>query len=441
MLLPFPIELPPQGLIVGHTTSTTSRVWVRAEGGASLRVGERTLEVPTSAESDHTAVVEVTGLSPGSTTDIALGNLRGRIRTPPMASDRLCFAFVSCHLPFRRERGQIVVSKSVEMLETLRRVAVERDVAFVLHLGDQVYADPEKLEELDAWKAAARGADPLSLYREVHRAYFAVPHLRALHAEVPNIMIWDDGEICDTYGSRTIEHPFASAMVAAATRTFFDYQRAHGPERATDDTFAASFDVGPASFFVLDLRSRRDHAQRTLLGEPQWRALERWLHATDDKPIRFLASSVPLLHTSDSLIQRSTRALSALVPDVFHDRWSADAFHHELVRMFQLLRGRRVVVLGGDIHVGAAMDLLEPKIPQWVSSAITHEASLVHRLESEGMSRLAQIANEFPLTAHFHELRNNFGIVEVEGGRARFELWVRCDSGGAKKMYECFTPW
>jgi hypothetical protein len=150
---------------------------------------------------------------------------------------------------------------------------------------------------------------------------------------------------------------------------------------------------------------------------------------------------VPLLHTSDSLIQRSTRALSSLVPDVFHDRWSADEFHHELVRMFELLRGRRVVVLAGDIHVGAAMELLEPRMPQWVSSAITHEAGLLHRLESEAMSRLAQIANEFPLVAQFHELRNNFGIVEVDGGRARFELWVRSDSGGAKKMYECFTPW
>jgi hypothetical protein len=252
-------------------------------------------------------------------------------------------------------------------------------------------------------------------------------------------MMWDDGEIHDAFGSIVIDDPNAPVMIAAARQAFVEYQRAHGPPIVTHDTFASAFDLGPASFFVLDLRAVRDHRDRRLLGEAQWRTFDDWLAATDDKPIRFVASSVPLLHTPDSLVRKVSS--SARAPAAFLDRWSAEPFHHELVRMLEALRGRRVVVLGGDIHIGAAMELLDARIPQWISSAITHKPPLVHRLESEAMSRLAPLLGPWPITAHFHELRNNFGIVEVEGERARFELWVRRDAGGAKKLYECTTPW
>lgn len=477
MSIEFPGPTLDVGLIVGHVDETSARVWVRLESEHEHRLvltdasGARTsAALRTSPAADHTAVARLQGLSPDTrysislegpeagrfTADLARQDAVPQLRTLPRDARRLCFAFASCHLPYEPHGTGSAVDSSVEMYDALLAVAEERDVRFVLHLGDQIYADPERIPSLDVWKQAekctAHGApvDADALFRATYRAYWAHAPLRRVHARLPNVMIWDDGEIRDVWGSEPLfgdAAVVAPAMFAAARDAFLAYQRSHGPPPLTADTFCSSFDAGPASFFVLDLRAVRDALTGTLLGEAQWGALERWLAATDDRPIRFLASSVPLLHTPDSLVEKITRGpLAAAIPRAFLDRWSADAFHPELVRLLDLLRGRRVVVLAGDIHIGAAIDVdLQGHIlPQWISSAITHRAKVLHRIESELTSRLASIASPWPLHAHFHEMANNFGIVEIEQDgascRATFDLYVHAP-GGAKRLYRVQTPW
>lgn len=454
--LAFPVAPLEAGLIVGQVTDTTARIWVRlpSEAPHTLLVRDarasRAVQVVGDPRADRTAVVELDGLAPDTRHALDLvdpggrsilpGDLAACARTLPARTDRLCFAFTSCHLPFARGPGsELRTSTSVATLDGLLEAIERRDVRFVLHLGDQVYVDAPGI---DVWAAARRarreGApfDALEAIRSVYRAFFAVPALRAVHARVPNLMTWDDGEIHDTWGSVPLDpddESLAPELFAAARRAFCEYQRAHGPRTDPRDLHFA-FDAGPAAFFVLDLRSQRDHARRVLLGDRQWQALEGWLASTRDRPIRFLASPVPPLHVPDAWFRRLTRRRSTLarvLPPAVFDRWSADAFHGELERLRGLLRVHpRVVVLAGDIHVGAAIDVRSGP-PQWIASAITNPARLVQRLESVAVARAAGATDD--VDVRFVDRRNNFGVVEVERDgdrvRASFELWVRTARG------------
>ncbi|MBI2395680.1 MAG: alkaline phosphatase family protein [Deltaproteobacteria bacterium] len=461
MELPFPTRPYEAGLIVGAISAQGARVWIRAPGARphELRVRgpacARALPVRCGPETDHTTVLDLLDLEPDTEHALDLvelsddggrsvlpPDLRARVRTLALHPDRLCFAFVSCHLPFVASGESIELAPSLATLDALVEVATARDARFVLHLGDQMYADPDRLPAVNAWRlarnAAGRGEpwDATALYRALYRGYFGVPSMRRLHARFGNLMMWDDGEIRDAWGSVPLpkeDGAIADAMFAGATRAYREWQHAHNPKTEGDDLHYA-FDAGPASFFVLDLRSHRDAARRTLLGERQWRAFEQWIAATEGAPVRFVASSVPPLHTPDLLVERLTRqgTRSDVLPSAFHDRWSADAFHDELVRLLELLLPRGVVVLSGDIHIGAANEIVgrdDRRVHQWISSAITHQPSLVSRLESELVSRLADLASPLRVAARFHELANNFGLVELvrRGDRAwsvTFELWV-----------------
>lgn len=457
MDLPFPTAPYEAGLIVGAISANGARVWVRAPGGRphELRVrwpgGSRALPVRCGPETDATSVLDLSDLAPDTEHALDLvddtgrsvlpGELRPRVRTLAPNPERLSFAFVSCHLPFvPGPRDSIDLAPSLATLDALVEVATARDVRFVLHLGDQVYADPPRLPAIHAWRlaraAARRGErwDATALYRGLYHGYFGVPSMRRLHARFGNLMVWDDGEIRDTWGSVPLpaeDRAIADAMFAGAARAYREWQHAHNP-KTEDQDLHYSFDAGPASFFVLDLRSHRDAARRTLLGERQWRAFERWIAETERAPVRFVASSVPPLHTPDLLVERLTQHGSELLPPAFHDRWSADAFHDELVRLLELTLPRGIVVLSGDIHIGAASEIVGRdgrRVHQWISSAITHQASLSSRLKAEVVSRLTDVAGPYRVVARFHELANNFGIVDLvrraDGAwSVTFELWV-----------------
>lgn len=448
MNLPFPVSLD-ASFIVGRVAETSARVLARAPGGGVLEVADRRIPLTVDPSADHTALVELEGLTPDTTYPVLLNGVTGALRTMPLATDRLCFAFVSCHMPFVECAGSIQVESSVRMLDALSSVIQARDVRFVLHVGDQVYTDVDRLPSLNIWNYAAAHpeADKRALYHALYRGYFGVPELARIHRFVSNMMIWDDGDIHDVFGSIPFTRDDTGAMFVAARSAYIDYQHRLNPNPAGPPSRALhyAFEAGPASFFVLDLRGHRDHRTHTLLGAEQWAEFEAWIAATEHRQHRFVISSVPLLHTPDVLVERLTRlgtVVGDALPPAFHDRWSAAAFHAELERMLGILLPRGITVLAGDIHIGTANDIHDHegrRIHQWVSSAITHRASLGNRLKAEIVSRLANLATPWPVTSRFHELRNNFGVVEITPRGTSFELYV--DAGnGCKPLYRVDTP-
>lgn len=467
-MLPFPTAPFRDGIIIGHLGTTTARIAVHLSRPAEPHLlvvdsaaGPRAVEVTAKAETDGIAVIDLRDLEPdlGHTVDVLRDGRsilpeRGRFRTLDPGGERVAFAFLSCDQPFVNHEGRAAIGPSAAIADPFLEAIGQRDARFVLHVGDQVYADLEDVPSLDLWGRAlaahrrGEAVDALGLYRALYRGFRGVPGTRRILSRAGHLMIWDDGEIRDVWGSVPLdleEAGLAPTLFAAAQRTYREHQHATNPTTAPEDLHY-SFEAGPAAFFVLDLRGRRDFAREILLGERQWRDLEAWLEATERCPFRFVVSSVPLLHTPDSLVERITRRrnpLAKAIPAAFHDRWSAAAFHGELERLLGLLFGREgIVLLSGDIHIGAAIDIEgpagTPPIPQWISSAFTNRAALLTRLESQVVSRVAPAGSRWRLRPHFHEILNNFGIVEVarRGDRwvATFELWAHRE-GRAEPLY------
>ena len=469
--LVFPNASLETGLIVGHVTSTTARIWVRCSERAPCELlvrevsgthGARSISVVPDADHDGIAIIDVSDLRPGTRYALDLcsragasllpEDLRPTFRTvlPPDRWERSRFGLFSCHLPYRAARdGRAVLSPSVGMLEYFRNVLEAIDADFVLAIGDQVYAD--EIPALDLWARAPRLPDATRdemchrLFRQLYRGCWGFLPLQQVFARFPTYMIWDDHEIADNWGSWPLadgaERRVQQAVSGAARRAYDEYQHAHNPP--TDPgVYHFAFDHGPVAFFVLDLRGQRDVSRRQMLGERQWRDLEQWLRATSDRPARFLVSSVPLVHVADRLVHAITRLpvsrhgpLSKL--SAFFDRWSARAFRSEHARLMELLLDQpeaasAVTILSGDIHMAAALEFVQDervasRVQQWTTSGLTVYTPPLDQWLTVLLWKAINVGGCWPVRTHFYALPNNFGLVEVTragDGRCKLEFQV-----------------
>ena len=156
---------------------------------------------------DFTVRAKVTELSPKTAYHyrfIAGNDISpiGVARTAPAISetnDRVRFAWLTCQ------------DWSVNHWQAMSLIAAERDLDFVVHVGDYIYetvggARPDAAEsthpplQLPDSKPLADGgryADSLEDYRLLYRTYRSDSRLQTLHQRLPMIAIWDDHEFSD----------------------------------------------------------------------------------------------------------------------------------------------------------------------------------------------------------------------------------------------------
>lgn len=186
----------PDGVMSGDPAPDGAVIWTRVEapadggdvavlwtvaddpGFTSLRAGGL---VVASASSGHAVSVPVTGLTshawfhyrfevPGAPSSAV--SRTGRLRTSPSpgaSPERLRFAFASCQ--------QINDS----WFNAHQAATAEADLDFFMHLGDYVYVSDTSTLTLDD-------------YRGAYRRWRRQPLLRDLHAALPCVAMWDDGE-------------------------------------------------------------------------------------------------------------------------------------------------------------------------------------------------------------------------------------------------------
>ena len=199
-----------------------------------------------------------------------------------------------------------------------RRIALESPDAVVL-LGDTPYIDTTEL----------------LTQRRRHRMFASVDAFERLTAAVPLFGTWDDHDIGrnDTDGRLPQKEQ--------SRRAFLEY-RPIADAGEGGEGIHHSFRSGPIEVFVLDTRwfartepSRGDPAKPTLLGEAQWRWLERGLRSST-APFKVVASSM---------------VWNSRVRPLKTDCWGA--YPHEFERFQDLVREARaqgVVLVSGDVH-------------------------------------------------------------------------------------------
>jgi phosphodiesterase/alkaline phosphatase D-like protein len=317
------------GPILGAVTDSSVRVWIRADRPVTFAVeyavsgaawpGTTTAPIAISSLTDLTGAVPLTGLAPATTYQyrpVLNGQpqaaLEHSFRTlPPLGQPgSFSFAFGADtsfdHNPFR-----------------VLGLARQRMPAFTLLMGDQIYADLPTL-----------AANTTSAYGRRYRQNWGEPRFRDLMREVPMFMIWDDHEILDDWSEGM------TGRYVTGRQAFDNYQGAHNPPPRIPGTVAFSFDVGQASFYLLDTRSFRspesapDNAGKTMLGSAQKTDVEQWL-STSPATFKFVVSSIPFNDHANT------------------DGDSWEGYLTERAELFNYIRAHHicgVVMLSGDQH-------------------------------------------------------------------------------------------
>ena len=429
---------------LGDLTDRSVRVWGRLPAGtseASLSVDGVEVargEVRPDSQRDHVAaaVLEVDPPRPGASFTVTLAekSLRARFAPAPTDRARLRFAFGSCHQPFGQadDDGRLQKHAGARIYPRIGRLFEEREAAFALWLGDQVYSDGIAelgVRERMAADPLVTDADLLATYRHLYRGYFNETGYRKLAEGVPAYLMWDDHDIFDGWGSLLDKKPFDDRLFRAADGAFREYQHLRNPGATLDagGPHGYSFWHGDVGFHVADLRSERDYHAGRVLGDAGWSRLDGFLAEAAERgvPTIFVGLSVPMVHASPTLM-RALQGLRASSGRDVRDRWSVAAFAAERSKLLERLftwqtggRHRQVIVLSGDVHVGAAFTLRprhgRGRLAQWTSSALSTPDGLRHVVVNHLITAFVRLGEgELRVRRHGLATSNNVGLVEVE---------------------------
>ncbi len=284
--------------------------------------------------------------------------------------------------------------------------------------GDQVYVDSiwdkgslkewrDKLRVYQGrhnWDAGgAYDRQARAAFMEIYKSNWGRQPVASVLASIPTIMMWDDHDICDGWGSHPDDvqaFPVMQGLFGVARDYFQAFQLGRVPGTALPpqsigpaDQFSSLQILGDMAILVLDLRSRR-RRDRVMLGDKDWEALfaelkRRW-PVGDGAPVRHLVvmSSVPVVYVS------GPSDITGLFPwdpvndpqDDLIDQWSDYRHAHEReVFVRGLLKfGRetsaRVTILSGDIHV-ATLAIIESRRDEDLGS----NSRIINQLTSSGI--------------------------------------------------------
>ena len=321
----------------------------------------------------HSARIEVKGLEPNRPYwyRFLAGNEVspvGRTRTAPAHKDvpaRLRFAYASGQ---HYEQGYF----------NAYRHMLADDPELIVFLGDYIHASPAPADAV----RKHTGAEPLTLddYRVRHALYKEDADLRAAHAAVPWILMWNDHEVQPGYAGdlpdSNLSPELFLARRAAAYRAYYEHLPLRDRMRPNGAAMRLYVQMGWGSlarFFMLDGRQYRspqvcpqqghraggnvvdvaecktlEDAQRTLLGAQQ----ERWLEESlEMSPARWNVLAQPLLMAQFD--RKSGRGRKA-----WTDGW--DGYPTSRKRLLAFLQNKNVrnpVVIGGGAHGFGVADL------------------------------------------------------------------------------------
>ena len=354
----------------------------------------------------------------------------GRTRTAPAKDapvDRLRLALASCQ---HYEHGRFAVHREI----------AERDLDFVLFVGDYIYETHSTSVQVRLHEAPP----PLDLdgYRARHATYKLDADLQAAHAAHPWVLAWDDHEVRNDYAGDQSTGNFAPGeflrLRTAAYKAYFEHMPVAPDQLPLDGTMRMHdrFTWGQlAQLWTLDGRQYRSaqacgvpgeaHGRllwhcnemadppRTLLGTAQ----EQWL-------ARGLADSP---HTWKLLAQGTQMSAWGLslpfMRGVYSDGW--DGYPAARTRLLQHVHDAHVanvVSLGGDVHrhVAASLRLApnDPASPVLVSEFVT--SSITTRGLPEPVMQAVRRSN--PDLLHARSDERGYALIEATPGLMQCEF-------------------
>lgn len=287
-------------LIVGHTTESSTRIWVRGSKErprARVRVLDPVIEAGRTRDlvlddwHFYTGVADFNGLRPDaehrvevelSGADDPPERVSGVVRTFASGPGaKLRFLLGSCNL---HSLGPILDPEPV--FKRLVELAEAERPAFMIHAGDQVYGDaplPPPLGVTHQW------------WRDKYLDAWGTPSTRKLLSTLPHYMVLDDHEIVNNF-SNDMARIDVKFVKDSALKAYREFQHLHNPQDLGAELLHYTFRHGDVHFFAMDVRSERyrNEPGNQMISQGQMRALKAWLLAHKDA-VKFVISAVPFV--------------------------------------------------------------------------------------------------------------------------------------------------
>ncbi len=423
----------------------------------------------------------------------------------PPAGTAPSMAYASCN-GFSDLRAMKTVREPDAMWARMGRLHTQHDrvdsttfgpLNLLLMGGDQIYSDalwsalPEFGEWLTRdWYTRTHIVFTASMQADLQR-YFAMlyierwsrPDMAALLASVPTVMMWDDHDIIDGWGSHPAElheSPVFQGIFSIAKAAFDLFQRhmMGAPAPATlpaQPAHSSGYRIGPAGLLVLDMRSERRprstaegvlHAER-VMSEESWRAVYRWLdeqEAAGGMAHLFVMSSIPVVHPSFETLEKMIGVIPGQheIADDLRDHWTSPPHKAERLRLIHRLlavsaKGTRVTLLSGDVHVAAigviesdrtnpggnassgarvinqltASGIVHPPPPGVALSFLERSCEVVEQIDRG----ITGTMHEFPTTRHRMIGRRNFLTLQPDDADGSGRYWANWWAEGEAHPY------
>ena len=399
----------------------------------------------------------------------------------PGATQPLRIAYASCNgfsVPGDMKK---ITDKNALWRDLMARHA-QQGYHMLLMGGDQIYADQlwDVIEELRGFNNLPRDQrvravpgpslrnDLERFYADTYRDRFSQNATADALASIPTVMMWDDHDLFDGWGSYSDEEqasPVFQTIFAAARTCFVLFQLQTSPQSpswpalAGQPSFNALLRIGDVGLLVLDLRSERSQTQ--VISPSTWNTVLGALDRADGLRHLLVMSSIPVIHPDLSFVERAL----ALVPgqvgeqgieDDLHDQWASYNHRTERLRLIHRLfdyadaKGTRVTILSGDVHVAALGIVESARRPvRWLHSNVINQLTsspIVHPAPSRIVGYfLEQLGREVKqldrdVTAQMLEFpATNFRIVDARNWLSlefddRERIWANWHVEGAPQV-------
>ncbi|WP_438031865.1 alkaline phosphatase D family protein [Sorangium sp. So ce204] len=241
------------------------------------------------------------------------------------------------------------------MWRALKALVDEGKVDLLVHAGDQIYGDGDPT----GWSPSEGRA---AAYRRHYVQTWSHPDVAAVLGSCPSVMMWDDHEIYDGWGSNPEDGtPPTVERYRAAEQAFKEFQMPLNPNRLSKSGFGWLAQHGDIAILAVDGRSQRSWKSGTILGKQQLDDLETQLGQLAGLHLRhlFVVVGVPVVTVRLALAETVASAFHLEIIDDVRDGWVASNNQNECRRFLMSLMNfagfspnTQVTLLGGDIHVG-----------------------------------------------------------------------------------------
>ncbi len=402
------LKTPLLGPIVGHTTATTLRLWIKGQpntlGVARIREEGGAFRTPQTfalhPHFDWIGITEFAELNPATRYEYQIGCMDpsdspdivwpatdnpDRVTTfPDHSASGTSFITGSCQDPWRLKGSRKSANATFGGVTAHLAGDLDHPIDFFLLLGDQIYVDHtalgHKLTNLlkPFWRSTERWLIPYSSFLKKYEAAYSRPNFSSLIRSYPTYMIYDDHEVQNNWSRSLFESDdapeFHPKTYENGIRAYQAHQAAlapipqitaglssNGDASPVTENFPVTdhgyeFNHGDCQFFVLDVRGERERQseEANMIGAARLEALKNWLdeHRDDWK---FIVSPVPMF------------------PDTHRPAGGRDDIwagypkqRHDILEFIRTEGIKRTIVVSGDIHISCVAKLRHESDPDFV---------------------------------------------------------------------------